>query len=118
MPRASPRKSSTSSGRPSSVRPRYLGIEVAGEHLPSLSPRWWEGVLRTALDRAGVAGRFRLIRADGARAVAEVDQHRARSVRDAWTTTVDDASGAVRIATRRTWGTLRGAKAWVRGAGP
>jgi hypothetical protein len=71
--------------------------------------------LRGALDRAGVPGRFRLIRADGPRAVAEVDQHRARSVRDAWTTVID-GPGEVRIAARRTWGTLRGAKAWVRGA--
>jgi hypothetical protein len=110
----SPRKSSTSSGRPATLRPRYLGVEVAGEHLPSLPPRWWEATLRACLERATVPGRFRVIRAEGRRAVVEVDQLRSRSVRTAWTTVVAEPGGEVRIVTRRTWGTLRGAKAWLR----
>jgi len=110
----SPRKSSTSSGRPASLRPRYLGIEVAGEHLPSPPPRWWEATLRGCLDRSAVPGRFRLVRAEGRRAVVEVDQLRSRAVRAAWTTSVPEQGAEVRIATRRTWGTLRGAKVWLR----
>ena len=35
MPPASPRKSSTSSGRPERPRARYLGVEAAGEPVPS-----------------------------------------------------------------------------------
>ncbi|MCI4339503.1 MAG: hypothetical protein L3J68_04135 [Thermoplasmata archaeon] len=109
----SPRKSSTSSGRAPTLRPRYLGLEVAGEHFPPPSPRWWETTLRRCLDRSAVPGRFRLIRSEGYRAIAEVDQFQAPAARRAWTTSVDDP--AVRLFPRRTWGTLRGAKAWMRG---
>jgi len=108
----SPRKSSTSSGRPTTLRPRYLGIEVAGEHLPPPSPHWWEATLRRGFDRARVAGRFRLVRAERYRAIAEVDQLRAVAARGAWTGPADEPG--VRLTTRRTWGTLRGAKAWLR----
>jgi hypothetical protein len=108
----SPRKSSTSSGRAAPLRPRYLGIEVAGEHFPPPSPRWWEATLRRGFDRAAIGGRFRLVRAEGYRAIAEVDQFRAVAARGAWTGPADERG--VRLAARRTWGTLRGAKAWVR----
>jgi len=108
----SPRKSSTSSGRPAPLRPRYLGVEVAGEHFPPPSPRWWEAALRRGFDRAAVAGRFRLVRAEGYRAIAEVDQFRALAARAAWTGPASEPG--VRLAVHRTWGTLRGAKAWVR----
>ena len=110
----SPRKSSTSSGRPPVLRARYLGVEVDGEPFPPPSPRWWEATLRGCLDRSAVPGRFRVVRVEGRRAVVEVDQLRSRAARAAWTTSVPDRSGEVRIATRRTWGTLRGAKAWLR----
>ncbi len=109
----SPRKSSTSSGKPSSLRPRYLGIEVAGEPFPPPSPRWWESALRRGFDRARIGGRFRLVRSDGYRAVVEVDQHRSPAARAAWNGPADD-TGSVALVTRRTWGTLRGAKAWLR----
>jgi hypothetical protein len=114
----SPRKSSTSSGRPTTYRPRYLGIEVAGEPFPRPSPRWWEATLRAGLERApgGIAGKFRLIRADGRRAVAEVDHRAAAAARSAWN---GPAPGApqLTLSTRRTWGTLVGAKRWMRHAG-
>jgi len=68
--------------------------------------------LRAAFDRAQVPGPFRLIRSDGYRAIAEIDQHRLAATRAAWNAPVD--GGDARLATRRTWGTLRGAKAWLR----
>jgi hypothetical protein len=110
----SPRKSSTSSGRPHPLRPRYLGIEVAGEHFPALSPRSWESLLADRLAAAGVpVRRFRLIRSEGRRAVAEVDHLSAPGARAAWGAAAPGA-GAVPLIPRRTWGTLRGAKAWLR----
>jgi hypothetical protein len=112
----SPRKSSTSSGRPPTRRPRYLGLEAAGEHLPPLSARWWEGTLRAALDAAGVPDRFRVVRSEGRRAIVEVDHLallRVRSVLDR----PPAGPGASRVGARQTWGTLRGAKAWLRTGG-
>ncbi|MGA8304021.1 MAG: hypothetical protein WA691_09185 [Thermoplasmata archaeon] len=109
----SPRKSSTSSARPATLRPRYLGLEVAGELFPPPSARWWETTLRRGLDRAAVPGRFRVIRSDGYRAIVEVDQFHAIAARGAWTLSVDDGG---RLVARRTWGTLRGAKQWLRAA--
>ncbi len=112
----SPRKSSTSSGKRPPSRPRYLGIEVAGEHLPAfLSPRWWESTLRAALppDERGTAEALRVIRSEGTRAVVEVDQFSAPRFRSAWNHALGDVH-APRFATRRTWGTLVGAKRWLR----
>ncbi len=110
----SPRKSSTSSGR-SKSRPRYLGIEVAGQPFPALSPRWWEANLRVGLDRTpGPTGvPFRLVRVEGRRAIAEVDRYVAGRARSAWNAPVS-GDDRIRFATRRTWGTLVGAKRWLR----
>jgi hypothetical protein len=114
MPRASPRKSSTSYGKRSPPRPRYLGIEVAGPHPPPGSPHAWEAVLRARLERAGISPScFRLIRFEGPRAIAEVDHRTAPLARAAW-----EAPGTgppdLPLVPRRTWGTLVGAKAWLR----
>jgi len=107
----SPRKSSTSSGRRSDApRPRYLGLEVAGEHLPSLSPRGWEELLRGLFDPALGALPFRLIRSDGRRAVVEVRHRTVTSARAAWNVALPDGG---RLTTVRTWGTLVGAKRWL-----
>jgi len=109
----SPRKSSTSSGKPRPVRPRYLGLEVAGELLPSFS-RDWEALLRDRLDRAGLGNvKFRLIRADGRRAIVEVGHVEVRAARSAWTVPTPTGRGPG-MTPRRTWGTLVGAKAWLR----
>ncbi len=106
----SPRKSSTSSGKRPARRPRYLGIEVAGEPFPSLSPPSFEALLREALvRRTGTAPRFRVIRSDGARGIAEVDHRDAPAARDAWNSSV----GSLDLRTHRTWGTLVGAKTWL-----
>ncbi|MGA7476705.1 MAG: hypothetical protein WBW47_05735 [Thermoplasmata archaeon] len=111
----SPRKSSTSSGKPPALRPRYLGIEVAGEHFPSLSPRAWEGLLADRLASAGVpVRRFRVIRAEGRRAIVEVDHLAASRARAAWNA-VPAGPNEIRLVPQRTWGTLVGAKAWLRG---
>jgi hypothetical protein len=112
----SPRKSSTSSGRPPTRRPRYLGIEAAGEHLPPLPPAWWERSLRSCLDRAGLGVGFRLVRADARRALVEVEHLVVPPVRTAWTTSWNTPEGTIEIETRRTWGTVRGGKAWLREA--
>jgi hypothetical protein len=114
----SPRKSSTSSGRPPTQRPRYLGIEVAGELLPPLPPRWWEATLRRCLDRAGVPDRFRVVRVYGRRAIAEVEHRAAPAARAAWSARDVESAPPLELTTIRTWGTLRGAKAWLREPGP
>jgi hypothetical protein len=117
MPPASPRKSSTSSANEGSpTRPRYLGIEAAGELLPP-SPTAWESMLRRRLEAAGVTGaRLRVIRSDGARAIVEVDHRIAVRARGAWSG--EPSGGDRRLASTRTWGTLRGAKAWWRSGPP
>jgi hypothetical protein len=115
MPPASPRKSSTSSGRPERPRARYLGVEAAGEPVPSRLPPWglW---LHDALVGAGVPGlSFRLIRSEGPRAVIRVAREDAAVARRAWNT-ARTPSGSGPLRTLRTWGTLVGAKAWVAAA--
>ncbi|HEV2230616.1 MAG TPA: hypothetical protein VGS18_00305 [Thermoplasmata archaeon] len=97
---------------------------MVGEPLPRLSLHHWEERLRSTLERARAPDvRFRVIRVEGDRAivaVAHVDLARARR---AWNTTLDEAARS-RINTRRTWGTLVDAKAWIvrkplaRGRGP
>jgi hypothetical protein len=114
MPQASPRKSSISYDKRSPPRPRYLGIEVAGSHPPPGSSHAWEAVLRARLVRAGVSPVFfRLIRSEGTRAVAEVDHRTAALARAAWEAT-EEAPPDLPLVPRRTWGTLVGAKAWLR----
>ena len=110
----SPRKSSTSSGRPRTLRPRYLGVEVAGEHLPAgFSARWWEENLGSLLTAAGgPGGPIRVLRVQGTRAVVAIDQTRTDAARRAWNGPAPGASG-FRFRTWRTWGTLVGAKAWI-----
>jgi hypothetical protein len=112
----SPRKSSTSSGRRSAApRPRYLGLEVAGEHLPAPSPRWWETTLRARAGLGPSPFRFRLIRVEGPRAVVEVDQRTLAVARTVWPGTLEPGTELVSV---RTWGTLVGAKAWLRDGTP
>jgi hypothetical protein len=105
-----PRKSSTSSARSAAPRPRYLGLEVAGEHLPPLSPRWWEGTLRGLTVGLPSTFPFRLIRSEGRRAVVEVSHRSAAAARSRWTAVLDERTT---VGTVRTWGTLVGAKAWL-----
>jgi len=85
---------------------------VAGEHLPFLSPREWEHLLSTRLSGpSGAGGRFRLIRSEGPRAIVEFDHRnvfRARELLDG------AAGGPVPLRSTRTWGTLVGAKDWLR----
>jgi hypothetical protein len=104
----SPRKSSTSSGRPRRPRYRYLGLEVAGEPLPP-SPAAWATLLREELGRNGAgATAFRLIRCVGARAIVRTDRDGAESARRSWNRGSDTA-----LRTVKTWGTLVGAKRWL-----
>ena len=114
----SPRKSSTSSGRPASRRPRYLGLEVAGEHFPPPSPRAWERFLSDRFTTSGApAPTFRVVRSEGRRAIAEVGHRDASRARVVWTTG-SPIQGAPALRTVRTWGTLVGAKEWLRRGGP
>ncbi len=116
MPLASPRKSSTSSGRAAErPRPRYLGLEVAGDQPLLPSPRAWEAILsaRWARGARGPASGFRIVRSDGRRAIVEVEHRAASWARAAWNGP-DPAGAGPTIATRRTWGTLVDAKVWMR----
>ena len=111
----SPRKSSTSSARPH-LRPRYLGIEVAGE--PLVPRGWLEGALGRALQvprEAQPAPRVRIVRAEGRWAIAEVEHTWVAEARRAWNGTIGEPGGrrAV-VGTHRTWGTLKDAKVWLR----
>ncbi|MFI5413314.1 MAG: hypothetical protein ACHQ0I_01825 [Candidatus Lutacidiplasmatales archaeon] len=87
---------------------------MAGEHFPSLSPRAWESLLAERLASAGVpVRRFRVIRSEGRRAIAEVDHVAAPRARAAWSGRPSGPNEIV-LVPRRTWGTLIGAKAWLR----
>ena len=112
MRAASPRKSSTSSARPRRPRARYLGIEVAGEPIPT--PAAWTDRLHRALAAAGTPQLgFRLIRSGDHRAVARVDRSDAAAARCAWDSPRGDVEARDRLRTVRTWGTLVRAKAWL-----
>ncbi|MGP8078203.1 MAG: hypothetical protein ACLQD8_02180 [Thermoplasmata archaeon] len=88
---------------------------MAGSHPPPGSPHAWDAVLRARLVRAGISpASFRLIRSEGSRAVAEVDHWTAAPARAAWAAP-PAASPDLPLVPRRTWGTLVGAKAWLRG---
>ncbi|HYB78369.1 MAG TPA: hypothetical protein VEG66_01225 [Thermoplasmata archaeon] len=88
---------------------------MAGEPLPALSPRAWELLLSDRLAAAGEpTPRFRLIRSEGRRAIAEVDHLSAARVRAAWAASASGATAPTLIP-YRTWGTLVGAKKWLRG---
>jgi hypothetical protein len=106
----SPRKSSTSSARSAAPRPRYLGLEVAGNPLPPLSPRWWDATLRRRGSGPAAAVAFRVVRCDGPRAVVEVGHRQLAAARAAWPGPLE---GGLALTTVRTWGTLVGAKAWL-----
>jgi len=84
---------------------------VAGEHLPALSPRWWDGALRRRSDAAPGGVPFRLIRSYGPRAVVEVEHRQVALARTLWTGPVDGQP--LSLTTVRTWGTLVGAKDWL-----
>jgi hypothetical protein len=111
----SPRKSSTSSANPS-PRPRYLGLEVAGVPVP-LIRRWLEGELARRLAVGGddaTPSTVRVIRWAGDRGLLALDVQDLPRARTAWNadlTTPDRRT--VRIATARTWGTLRLGKRWL-----
>ena len=110
-----PRKSSTSSANSFPPRPRYLGIEVAGD--PSFSSKVLERRLAAALERLGPGPRVRVIRWEPPRALVEIDHGWAARARTAWNASLGgpaDGGAPVAIATRRTWGTLRKGKAWLR----
>lgn len=111
----SPRKSSTSSAKPLSPRPRYLGIEVAGEL--SLPRRWIEQELGRLLADAAADGAphlVRVIRWEGPRGLVEIVHRDVPAARSAWN---HEGPGPgrdpVRWRTVRAWGTLRDAKRWL-----
>ncbi|HTP56237.1 MAG TPA: hypothetical protein VML53_06220, partial [Thermoplasmata archaeon] len=81
------------------------------------TPAEWDALLRERLGRAGSAAPvFRIVRAERARAIVEVDHRSARDVRAAF----DSAprADAPHLRSVRTWGTLVGAKAWLRDGNP
>ncbi|MCL4308967.1 MAG: hypothetical protein M1126_06400 [Candidatus Thermoplasmatota archaeon] len=109
----SPRKSSTSSGKRTPSRPRYLGIEVAGELVPVGSADAWRRVLDDVGSPSPPSLSYRVVRSDARRAIVAVDQHTMTFARARWNATSRPA-GRWSIRTIRTWGTLVGAKSWIR----
>lgn len=111
----SPRKSSTSSAKPA-FRPRYLGVEVVGTSFFPTA-RWWTDTLTDRLTRSlGFPAPARCIRTDGTRAIVEVGHRHALAARAAWNGPATDRGRPIALSTTRTWGTLVGAKAWLRRA--
>jgi RNase P/RNase MRP subunit POP5 len=111
----SPRKSSTSSGKPP-ARSRYLGIEVLGDR--TLSARGLEQILVERLRSPDRSSPWvRVVRWSGTRAIAEVAHTDAEAARAAWNGAYTQISGTtVSLRTHATWGTLRKAKKWTRAA--
>ncbi|HKV89848.1 MAG TPA: hypothetical protein VJQ43_01460 [Thermoplasmata archaeon] len=89
---------------------------MAGD--PAFSTRWLETVLADRLRAVrpeAPAAAVRLIRREGMRAIAEVEHLRGPEARKAWNVHVALPQGPpVELRTHRTWGTLRGAKSWLR----
>ncbi|MFZ0891014.1 MAG: hypothetical protein WB778_09100 [Thermoplasmata archaeon] len=82
--------------------------------LPSI--RWWEETLSSLLAATPSAGaRVRVIRAEAVRAIVEVEHQTALHSRKVWNAVVASPNGERwEISTKRTWGTLVGAKSWLR----
>jgi hypothetical protein len=60
-------------------------------------------------------GRVRVIRAEAVRAIVEVEHRTALHTRQVWNAVVSSPNGERwEITTKRTWGTLVGAKSWLR----
>ncbi|HEV2231646.1 MAG TPA: hypothetical protein VGS18_05625 [Thermoplasmata archaeon] len=91
--------------------------------VPALSSRWVERELARLIGAAGPGApkRVRLIRWEQRRGIAEVAHRDVASARAGWNTELAGPTGeTVRFATRRSWGTLRKGKSWLRrhSAGP
>ncbi len=115
MRSGSPKRSSTSSAKPSR-RPRYLAVELApGTH--AIAPRSLEAALAQRLASATPEGRprVRVLRFDGQRSLVEVDHLWVGPARERWNGTLTLPDGrSVGVATRRAYGTMRKGKRWLR----
>lgn len=60
----------------------------------------------------------RVIRVSAGRALVEVGHREVAAARGLWNGTIRLPSGELRLATRRTWGTLRKGKLWLSDAHP
>jgi len=102
------------------VRPRYLGIEVAGQPVPRLLPAAWLDLLNHRWRAQNDTPlKLKVIRSEGTRAIVAIDQRTAPRARLAWNATWQAGEGRTfRVATVRSWGTLVDAKAWLRGHPP
>ena len=59
--------------------------------------------------------RFRMIRAEGLRAIVRVDQRTTTLARAVWNARIESRDGRTyQLSTVRVWGTLVGAKVWIR----
>ena len=106
-----PKRSSTSSAN-SLPRPRYLGIEVAGD--PPFSPRLLERWLSDRLAGEDGPPKLRVVRLNGRRALVDVPHTWAGRARARWNGRWLVGNGVtVEIRTHRTWGTLRLGKRWL-----
>lgn len=110
------KRSSTSYGN-SLLRPRYLGVEVAGD--PSFSPKRLLQWLGDRLSDSGSPPTLRIVRVEGRRAVVSLPHTWVRAARAQWNGRWTAADGTpVEVQTVRTWGTLVGAKQWLRRRDP
>ncbi|HEV2316473.1 MAG TPA: hypothetical protein VGV89_02730 [Thermoplasmata archaeon] len=91
---------------------------MAGEPYPS--PQRLHDLLRQSLaQRLPRVPALRVIRVAGPRAIVEVPHTALLTARTAWNGQLGGTSGgSVGVTTRRTWGTLVKAKAWLRSRPP
>ncbi len=85
---------------------------MTGELVPVGSPDAWRHVL-DGIEPATRPFSYRVVRSDARRAIVAVDQHTMVLARARWNAASDPA-GQWSIRTERTWGTLVGAKTWIR----
>jgi RNase P/RNase MRP subunit POP5 len=88
-------------------------VELLGEPIP---PRRLEFVLRSAIPAGTLQFAPRVLRAQGIRAIVEVEHADAARARAAWNATLrPPGTLPITVRTHRTWGTVRGGRAWVKG---
>ncbi|HYK92821.1 MAG TPA: hypothetical protein VEY07_02110 [Thermoplasmata archaeon] len=80
-----------------------------------MSPKWIERELSRLLFPSTPPSTLRIIRWEGRRGLVEVGHRDVGPARAAWNGEIRDPAGrTVSVTTKRTWGTLRKGKLWLR----